>query len=116
MIRVVEVNGKKVEIFYKDGVEQSMKSAEAGVENIPFTEHFKKQVPILLPKGYNRDVYAILDAASKEDREHRPRVCMFCYEKDKPLLVQNSDGIPMKYWNVEMYRYQWEMTYTHYML
>lgn len=116
MIRVVEVNGKKVEIFYRDGVEQSMKSAEAGVENIPFTEHFKKQVPIILDHSSERDVYKILDKAGEEDREYRPRVCMFCYEKGKPLLVQNYTGIPKKYWNVEMYRYQWEEVYTHYML
>lgn len=116
MIRIVEVDGKKVEIFYKDGVEQSMKSAQSGVENIPFTEHFKKQVPEILGYGGGRDVYAVFDKAGEEDREYRPRVCMFRYEKDKPLLVQKNSGIPKQYWNVEMYRYELEATYTHYML
>lgn len=115
MIRIVEVNGKKVEIFYKDGVEQSIISANEGVENIPFSEHFKKQVPIMLGVGGSRDVYAVFDKAGEEDREYRPRVCMFS-KHDKPLLVQNNSGIPMKYWNVEMYRYEIEATYSHYLL
>lgn len=120
MIRKVQIEGsfgkKIVEIYYKDGVEQSMESAEAGVENIPFTDHFKKQVPVLLTKGGMNSVYDAFDKANEEDENYRPRVCMFCYQGGKPLLVQRNTGIPQKYWNVEMYRYERECTYTHYMM
>lgn len=119
MIRKVQVEGrfgkKIVEIYYKDGVEQSMKSADMGVENIPFTDDFEEQVPILLKRGGMEGVERAFDMASEEDEDYRPRVCMFCYERGKPLLVQNNTGIPQKYWNVEMYRYERECTYTHYM-
>lgn len=119
MIRKVQVEGsfgkKIVEIYYKDGVEQSMESAEAGVENIPFSEHFEEQVPILLRRGVG-DVFDAFSMANEEDENYRPRVCMFCYKGGKPLLVQRNTGIPQKYWNVEMYRYERECTYTHYML
>lgn len=114
MIRKVQVDDKVVEIYYKDGVEQSMESAEAGVENIPFSEHFEKQVPILLRRG-GGDVFDVFSVANEEDENYRPRVCMFCYKGGKPLLVQRNSGIPQKYWNVEMYRYERECTYTHYM-
>lgn len=105
MIRKVQVDDKIVEIFYKDGVEQTRKNADLGVENIPITDQFKDQIKVILEQ-VNGDTEA-LNTAWKEDDNYRPRVCIFG-DNGKPLLVQNNVGIPREYWNIEMYRFEIE--------
>lgn len=100
MIRKVEVLGKTVEIFYKDGVEQSAESMwrKKGVINIP-----PEKVDKRLGKS-TREQARLLD------EDYIPRMHKF----HAGVVVQNCYGIPEEYWNVEMYNYADECRESHY--
>lgn len=87
----------EVEIFYKDGVEQSEKSAEASIENIPF-DAFKES-----------DYSNITPVVAREfDKQHKPRPYLYRHGKER-RIVQCNDYVPQELWNVEMYNYEREM-------
>lgn len=89
MIRKVQVNGKTVEIYYKDGVKQSSESMwrYSKTENIPFDK---------IGRRYTDKI-----EARKLDEDYIPRPHLF----HSGIVVQNCFGIPEEYWNVEMYNY-----------
>lgn len=100
MIRTVKVLGKTVEIYYKDGVDQSRESiwCKGGVENIP---------PEKVDKMLGRSDRA---SARKLDEDYIPRMHKF----HNGVVVQNCFGIPEEYWNVEMHNYADECRESHY--
>lgn len=100
MIRKVKVLGKTVEIYYKDGVDQSLASMwrNKRTENIP-----PEKVDKMLGRtGRER--------ARKLDEDYIPRMHKF----HDGVVVQNCFGIPEKYWNVEMHNYADECRESHY--
>ena len=81
-----------VEIYYKNGVEQSEKSAKAGVENIPLV-------------NFEGQFGAVTSAMARSfDNHYKPRPHLY----GKRKLVQANDLIPQELWNIEMWNYEEE--------
>lgn len=61
MVRKVKVFGKTVEIFYKDGIDQSVKSMwrNENKENIPFNQLKYKTINKELAKKLDEDSYRV---------------------------------------------------------
>lgn len=85
-----------LEIFYKDGVEQSEKSSEDNIENIPFDAFNDKDYSNITP-----------ELASAFDRNYKPRPYLFRHGKAR-RIVQCNDNVPQELWNVEMWNYERE--------
>lgn len=93
MTKVINILGnKQVSIYYRDGVEQSEKSAwtpDKVTENIPFDSIKNWQIT--------------KEEAKRMDMQYLPRPHL--YHGDKKVIVQNNQGVPYDMWNVEMYNY-----------
>ena len=108
MIRKVQVDGKTVEIFYKDGVEQTEENAMKGVENIPRDAISKEQMAVFRsnPYDYMEKMNKIVREAD-DDYLPRPSYCKL--PNGEPRITQCNFGIPKKYWNLEMHVYNYDL-------
>lgn len=108
MVRKVQVGGKTVEIYYKDGVEQTEENAMNGVENVPRNAIPKEQMETFKnnPYDYMEDMNKIV---REVDKDYIPRPSYCKLPNGEPRITQNNSGIPKKYWNLEMHVYNYDM-------
>lgn len=101
-------NGKTVEIYYKDGVEQTEENAMNGVENIPRSGIPSEQMEIFKKNPFNC-MGEMNEIVREADRNYIPRPSYCKLSNGEPRITQNNEGIPKKYWNLEMYVYEYDM-------